>query len=146
MPKKTIAQILDDAAGIIEKRGKCEGHMYAEHIDKFCSIGAIARATYSKRAVPDSLIEHIAWMRPDDLDRISYADVRDVYDPRFAEAMQFAAEEARSRYNIGSTYDNHAAIYDYNDRESITAKHAGNMLRAAAKRAREAAKKVKATA
>lgn len=81
--RKSVDQILDGAADILEKHGWVTETCYDDRTGGFCAIGAIAKAVYPKTALRD--ISDLAYVD----ERV--ADGKPV-DPRHLEAVHFLAK------------------------------------------------------
>lgn len=98
--RKTVDQILDKAADILEKHGWVTEKCYDSETGGFCALGAIARAAYPKA-------------RLDEIDDLAYeGDALYAKDSRHAEAVSFFAKKLSTRRQA---FDATSAIYEFND-------------------------------
>ena len=94
--RKTVDQILDKAADILEKDGWVTEVCYDSRTGGYCALGAIARAVYPK--LPKSKLEDVAYVGNQDV------------DPTHREAVEFLARRIDR-----DVYDPADTVYEYND-------------------------------
>lgn len=103
--RKSVDQILDGAADILEKHGWVTENCYDSNTGGFCALGAIAKAVYPK-------------MSNDDIGDLAYVDGRaedgDTVDPRHLAAVHFFARRIGNPADVVRYAD--SVVYDFNDR------------------------------
>lgn len=98
--RKTVDQILDKAADILEQHGWVTERCYDSETGGFCALGAIARAVYPKA-------------RLDEINDLAYeGDALYTKDSRHAEAVSFFAKRLDADIDA---YDRTSTVYMFND-------------------------------
>jgi len=96
--RKSVDQILDTAADILEKHGWVTETCYDSHTGGYCALGAIAKAVYPKTSGRD-------------LGDVAY--INDDMDPRHREAIETLARLIARRKNVSDLADDY--VYSFND-------------------------------
>lgn len=102
--RKSVDQILDGAADILEKHGWVTESCYDAALGSFCVLGAIEKTVYPK--TPNSRIGERAYPIEE------HHSGRKV-DPRHLEAVQFLARRLAGKNTTENLWDD--IVYGYND-------------------------------
>lgn len=107
--RKSVDQILDEAADILETSGWVTSQCYDSETGGYCALGAIAQSVYPKAFGYE--LEDLAYVM-ENADEYMTVNQREV-DPRHAEAVTFLAQQIKRSKSLNRPADN--IVYVYND-------------------------------